>query len=291
VKLRCAADLIVPALAICLAAPACIDESDAGRLAELPERVFWAWERPEDLRGLSGRQAGVADEAKIGLAPLIATLRVHGTRLERRPRLQPLAADPHTPWLAVVRIETRGRGIADEPALDGALRESLVGAIRDEWRAAQQPTEAAPPPLGLQIDFDAALSERWFYRNLLEDLRSMLPEERALTMTALASWIVYEDWTRDLPVDEVCPMYFRMGRDAERVQRRLASARGLAAVIGKPDGSTPEFAAGFASDELEWLAGSPAARILDDRRIYIFSPRPWTPESGRAVLGKLDALN
>jgi len=62
-----------------------------------PSLVLWAWERPEDLRGL-GTSAGVAFLAQtIALDESIAV----------RPRRQPLHVDRSTALIAVTRIFQR----------------------------------------------------------------------------------------------------------------------------------------------------------------------------------------
>jgi len=257
-------------------------------LDALPERVLWAWERPEDLRGLNSRRTGAA--------PLVALIRLDGAGVALQPRLQPLHAPADMPWLAVVRIESRGPGFAEAPVLDGAQRSELVAAILREWRSLSSPAESAP--VGLQIDFDATYSERWFYRQFLSELREELPPTQALTMTALASWVLYETWTQELPVDEVCPMYFRMGRDTERVRRDLSGNRGRRALqrfdrgwfAGESAETIPALATGLAADELEWLAESRARANLDGRRVYLFHPRGWTPENAKRVLEKMERL-
>ena len=70
----------------------------ASPLDAFPRTVLWAWERPEDLRFLSGRHVGVAF--------LAVTVRLSGgtTRVDRR--RQPLLVHSATPIMAVVRVET-----------------------------------------------------------------------------------------------------------------------------------------------------------------------------------------
>src|SRR4030095_8793182 len=75
----------------------------------------------------------------------------------------------------------------------------------------------------IQIDFDALVSERDFYRALLQDLRAQLPNNVPLSMTALASFCIGDRWLDDLPVDEAVPMIFRMGADDRTVKNLLTS--------------------------------------------------------------------
>jgi hypothetical protein len=55
---------------------------------------------------------------------------------------------------------------------------------------------------GIQVDFDATASERRFYRELVIDLRRLLPDSVPLSITALASWCLDDNWISGLPADE-----------------------------------------------------------------------------------------
>jgi hypothetical protein len=101
-----------------------------------------------------------------------------------RPRLQPLRYSPGAAVMAVVRFEPDGSGL---PPHEGVVREALQAA-------------AIPGVGALQIDFDARLSEREWYRGFLTALRKALPSTLPLTITALASWCGQDAWIRDLPV-------------------------------------------------------------------------------------------
>jgi hypothetical protein len=70
----------------------------------------------------------------------------------------------------------------------------------------------------LQIDFDAPESARPFYRDLLVNLRSRLPEDTFISITALVSWCMEsKSWLTSLPVDEYVPMVFDMGIPGDAV--------------------------------------------------------------------------
>jgi hypothetical protein len=125
---------------------------------------------------------------------------------------------------------------------------------------------------GVQIDFDAARSQRAFYRDLLVDLRSALPESMPLSMTALASWAVHDRWLAGLPVDEAVPMLFRMGADAKRVRTYLDSGEDFAEPLCRTS-------VGFSTDE-------PRAAVASGRRVYLFSPTAWTRPALEAALKK-----
>lgn len=199
----------------------------------LPPVIIWAWERPEKLDFI--------DTDRVGVAFLAKTLRLEGDRVIAKPRLQPLQLAPNTKLIAVVRIET------DHPTLSATQLEKTANEI----------TSLSGGPV-VQIDFDATVSERDFYRALLREVKPRVP---SLSITALASWCAGDNWLDGLPIDEAVPMLFRMGRD--RGLRRF-------------DSQICRNSAGVSTDELI------AAPAVD--RLYIFNPDPWSRDSLNAAL-------
>jgi hypothetical protein len=159
-----------------------------------------------------------------------------------------------------VRIET----VRDAPAsLSAAQRSSVVSALTE---AARGPNVSA-----LQIDFDALKSERDFYTKLLQDLRQQLPQSMPLSITALASWCIDDNWLDGLPVDEAVPMLFQMGLDEERIKRYLKQG-------GEIRSPLCSLSKGISTDEpVQLISASP-------RRTYIFNAKPWTRESVRRAI-------
>ncbi len=213
----------------------------------MPQRVLWAWEEPEDLRGLS---------PGVGVAYLAETL-VIGERTAVLPRRQPLAPAANAPMMAVVRVETR-RGFADTPELRGeiAARIAEVGSRRGV-RA-------------LQVDFDATASQLAFYGGVLRMLRPQLPSGLPLSVTALVSWCGPHSWLAAMPIDEAVPMFFRMGGP------RSISSVGHYRLV-EPLCRT---SVGLATDE-PWPVD--VAAIEPSSRIYLFAPRPWQEAQLRVV--------
>lgn len=207
----------------------------------LPRLTLWAWERPEDLRGI--------DPATTAIAWLEETVHIPANgALMVEPRMQPVAFPAGASNIAVVRIEA-DRGTQLTPEIRGQVVASLL-------RASRQPGIAA-----FQVDFDAIRSQRGFYRDLLVDLRREMPANRPLSMTALASWCSWDDWIHGLPVDEAVPMFFRMepdrlrgavNRSEYRLRERLC--------LGSVGVSTRE----------PWPKEAASAR-----RIYLFPDRGW----------------
>jgi hypothetical protein len=218
------------------------------RTTTRPEVVLWAWDRPEDLTFI--------DPHKTSVAFLAKTIYLRGDKVVVKPRLQSLRLAPGTRLVGVVRVETDPTNV---PLLSPAQLEKTASEI------AGLPKTVST----VQIDFDARVSERTFYRQLLTIVRRELPKSTALSITALASWCAGDDWLRDLSIDEAVPMLFRLGVDQHQFQRRLET--------GQPfESSMCRNAAGVSTDE-------PVRPPAVDR-LYIFNPKPWTKDSFTAAM-------
>jgi hypothetical protein len=224
------------------------DRKAATRLERLPRVMLWAWERPTDLRFINPKE--------IGVAFLAQSIRLRSGEVEIRPRLQPLNLPEGVSVMAVARVDT------DKPELSSQQREKLARAIANMARL--------PNVSNIQIDFDAAKSERAFYRDLIVDVRRRLPDDVSLSMTALASWCTYDDWLSDLPIDEAVPMLFRMAGDGRQIARRLDAGDDFIA-------SPCRHSYGISTDE-------PRTSLSLARRLYVFNPDPWTEPAVRAIL-------
>ncbi len=172
---------------------------------QMPQRIIWAWERPEDLRFL--------DPQKFGVAFLAQTLILQNDDIVFRPRRQPLELAPNTYVIAVTRIETV-RENTKRAKLSDEQRKKIVALIKK--------TLELPDVKAIQTDFDVLVSERNFYRALVNDLKKELPENTPFNITSLASWCVGDSWFNDFPIDEAVPMAFEMGADSERIRDYLA---------------------------------------------------------------------
>jgi len=232
--------LILPVLALVPISIAALRSQPASPLSGLPPVIIWAWERPEKLDFINTDQVGVAFLAK--------TITLEADRVLSKPRLQPLELAPGTKLIAVVRIES------DHPTLSSRQLQKTAGEITS--------LSALSNVSAVQIDFDATVSERNFYRALLHEVRPRLP---SLSITALASWCAGDNWLSDLPIDEAVPMLFRMGVDQKHLQSRQRFKPAICAN-----------SAGVATDE----AASPPT--VD--RLYIFSPNPWSRDSLNSAL-------
>jgi hypothetical protein len=238
--------------ALCLLSVASCKKADQSRnrLDEngFPKTILWAWERPEDLQFL--------DPNQIGVAFLAQTLVLKGADVVFKPRLQPLKVRPETKLIAVTRIESQ-KTTGSPSALTASQREQLTERI---VRTLHLGNVSA-----VQVDFDAATSEREFYRRLLTDLRQKLPDNVPLSMTALASFCIGDRWLSDLSVDEAVPMIFRMGADDQSIKTALASGNDFREPVCRKS-------YGVSLDEPLEMKFDPA------RRLYFFNARAWTQE-------------
>jgi hypothetical protein len=118
---------------------------------------------------------------------------------------------------------------------------------------------------GIQVDFDATVSEREFYRKLINGVREQLPDSITLTITALASWCAGDTWFNDFPIDEAVPMVFVMGRDQESILSFLRRGNDWREPLCR--GSY-----GISIDE------PPVEGLQPNRRVYYFKNSAWQPE-------------
>jgi len=224
----------------------------------MPKKIVWAWERPEDLRFL--------DAQKFGVAFLAQTIFLEKDRVILKPRKQPLAIADGAYVIAVTRIETN-KVTADKPVLDDEMCSRTVSLITS--------TIDLPNVKAIQIDFDAVVSERAFYRKLMFDLRHELDRaddensnsdtHHYLTMTSLASWCTGDAWFNDFPVDETVPMAFVMGADSEKIRTYLRNGNDWLEPLCR--GSY-----GISTDEPQ------LQNLKEPRRIYYFKNSPWTTD-------------
>jgi hypothetical protein len=223
-----------------------------GSVEEAPHLVLWAWERPTDLNFINPQEVAVAFLAR--------TINLRDNSVTVRPRLQPLDLPEATSVIAVARVESDR---AQKSALSAQQRDALVTDIVE--------MAAWPRVASIQIDFDATRSEREFYREVITEVRKRLPRQVGLSITALASWCMDDDWISDLPIDEAVPMLFRMAADGKQIVTRLN---------GGDDFNSPKcrHSYGFSTDEPHpQLTSTP-------RRLYVFSPERWTESSVRKIL-------
>lgn len=218
--------------------------------ARQPSTILWAWERPTDLRFI--------DPKKFGVAFLAKSILLHADEVGIRPRLQPLQLPEGTKVVAVARIETSRE---QKPALSASQRDRVVQSIAE--------MASLPGVAEIQVDFDATQSERNFYRELIANLKQRLPPNTRLSITALASWCMSDDWLTDLSVDEAVPMLFRMSSDGKQIINRLDAGDDFNAAPCRQS-------YGISLDEQR-------PKLRPARRLFVFNPNAWTEKSVREI--------
>ncbi|HEY3929511.1 MAG TPA: DUF3142 domain-containing protein [Candidatus Koribacter sp.] len=216
------------------------------RMSALPDTTLWAWQRPEKLTYI--------DPHRSAVAVLVETITLPA---KFEPRNQPISAPDRTDYIAVIRIQ----GTPAEPP-DPNMIAGRIAHYADN-----------PHTRAMQIDFDATVSQRAFYRALLTEVRKRLPNDMPLSITALVSWCEGDDWIANLPVDEAVPMYFRMGVDQRNIRRDHMDVRNLREPLCRSS-------VGVSLDE-------PWPRFDSDVRVYAFAPAPWTESDYRRTLERL----
>jgi len=231
---------------VALACAGCVGNGSA---ATPPELYLWIWQRSENLAFVDPAEAKIA----LWVATFTFGAEGGGVEIRRNPTILPGEAEV----IAVFRIEI-------EPGHEEFVAEILAMEI---------PSLAGS--LGadeVQIDFDARVSQRDFYRRLIEALREQMPGGR-LSITALASWCFGDPWIENLPIDAAVPMYYRMGPDGVGIREHLASGRQIPATICRDN-------AGYSLDE--------PAPLVAAKRVFVFSPEGWDEEALRATRAWLD---
>lgn len=217
--------------------------------------VLWAWERPEDLR-FASHSAEVA--VQTGFIVL------SGDQVIARGRRFPLRAEPGQASTALVHVQIdHRRPLALDPAAEVAAARAVLAYARAPWVRR------------VQVDFEVRESERPILLRLLHGVRTGLPADVSLSMTALTSWCETETWLGQAPVDEIVPMLFRMGRGGAALRAKLASGG--------------DFAEPRCRQALAISTDAPVPRAPAGRRVYVFNPRSWTAADFAKVRRNVEA--
>ncbi len=220
-----------------------------------PRLVYWAWERTEDLRFLDPKTEAVAF--------LASSVELLQDSVRIQPDIQPPSLPSGIQMVAVVHIFSH----ADKRAAPTAEQRSET--LQALLAATHEPGVSA-----LQIDFEAHVSERAFYSQLISELRQRLGPGYPISITALASWCIGDRWIRDLPVNEAVPMLFSMGSEEALVRNYLSST-----------GSFPEplCRGSLGISTGDWFPNPVPSRT----RVYVFHQGPWTHEAAEDLRSRI----
>ena len=210
--------------------------------------IAWIWPS-------SGAPASGYDE----MAVVVESLVFQGTRSERTPRLLAFALPSGarlTPVLHVQSAADTGDTFSD------AQRRSVLDAVD---RHARESTSH-----WLQLDFEAPPRQREAYLALVHDIRRRLPAGWRLSVTALASWCTQGAWLDRIEADELVPMLYRLGPDADRWRARWSDPH---------SGLSPRCLTGASGFSMQETPG--ATSPVAGARTYWFNALPWSPPSQR----------
>ena len=216
-------------------------------IAALPNKIIWAWQRPENLRFLP---------SNVGVAYVATSVNLENNQAYVYPRMHPLLVNPNTRIIPVVHVDASWR---KPPTLNDAQAQTIVDALVHVATLGNSNTKSNT----VQLDFEVRRSQQKFLNLVVTKARQSLPKTTALSMTALASWCAGDDWLGKMPADEIVPMAFRMAAGDFAVRQLLAKQGHF-----KPKNCRA--AIGMAIDEPIVTIDSTSIRR------YYFSPKPWT---------------
>jgi hypothetical protein len=218
-----------------------------GIRVDLPPLVLWAWDRDDDLRFL--------DTSDTGVAFLAATLTLRSEGVVLTPRHNPLAVPEGVSRVAVVHVETDR---AEPPALSGKMLRRFVevlAAVSDELP--HMSCRSTTRPRHLSAPFSSMRSRL---------CASAFPARRSRSRHSLPGVSTRAGPNGSMPMRwcRCCSAW--AGR---RVRAHFANG-------GDFRGVECRSSLGVATDELP-------AELPPGRRVYVFSPRRWTPETYEIV--------
>jgi hypothetical protein len=198
------------------------------------------------------------DKNEFEFALLSKTFEFDESHVKVIPRHSSVLVGEYASVVPVVRLES----IWASQRFNTKVTHELIDNICAE-------AEHYPRAMKIQIDFDAKMSERNWYRNLLKAIRNRLPVEWSLSITAIASWCYEKEWLESLPADEIVPMFFRMGRDSSHIRHELHNV-----LLSLEDDR--KYCPGISLDE-------PLRISRCAQRLYVFNPKPWDKESSTSL--------
>ena len=206
------------------------------------DAIAWLW-----------KDASIPAFSRVAVAVVDRHVWLAGDKVLVRPGARPRALARATAVIPVVHVEI-------DPLRPPASLRAAEPVVLDAMRSAARASTSG----WVQLDLEARPSQRPDYRELVQKIRTALPHEVKLSVTALAWWCRSGAWLDGLAADEVVPMFFRMGRDK-------AALRGI--VARQPGALHPLCRAGSAGfSRQEAFPQEVAARY---RRTYWFDETAW----------------
>ena len=230
-----------------------------------PPLILWSWQHNDDLSYL--------DISKAGVAYFVGRYVIDGDSCIFERSLSRIKLPENIYRVAALRLDIKKLDPAKSEALTESLSSKIVAVALDN------PEKIA----ALQIDFDARASERKFYTLLLRKVRTKLPSPVRISITALASWCLGDNWLTGsrMPFDEVVPMLFSLGQGQRQVTNLLLKGQALS-----PRLFGGRLAPGLSINEPDFFALL-GARLHQYKRLYVFSARGWNRAAFKSALSLL----
>ena len=210
------------------------------------KNILWIWDQPCDLRFMNN------SEYEFTLLSKTIEFDEYNTKII--PRHSSVLLANRAIVFPVIRLESKGCSSRIASTVTDKLIDNICHEINN-----------FPLARKIQIDYDAKASERKWYRDLLQAVRNRLPAHCVLSITALASWCYGNNWLDGLPVDEIVPMFFRMGRDSELIKRQIQTRIPCAVASRK-------YCLGVSLDE-------PLSISIKEGSFYVFNSKRWDRET------------
>lgn len=216
-----------------------------------PKLVLWAWRRDENLQFI--------DPQEFAVAYLACQAQLSGKELKVRWRREALKVPDKAELIPVLRID---QDLKEPAELSSQQLESTLQIVQALSRL--KATRA------VQIDFDARLSEREFYKKLIASAKARLPEGVSLSITSLASWCLFDRWTEGLPLDETVPMMFSLGNERAKILSYFAGGKDFLV-----SGCCKSLGISIDDPELTTLMIGLVKQRRIPVRIYVFTKTAW----------------
>ncbi len=190
--------------------------------------VLWSWQRADDL--------SFVDKGVV-VAPLVASIFVDKNGVSVQPRTNVLKLAKKTQIIPVIRLEIPPHIHVNDVHIDTIVHRinSFIVSCKSD---------------AIQIDFDAAKSQRLLYEKLLTKLHVSLPNIK-ISITALASWCVGDTWIDKLPITHAVPMLYNLGAHADDFKK-------------------------YFTDKKKWKAAKCQCHIgFEESDIFTKPPRGW----------------
>lgn len=242
-----------------------------------PQIILWAWDRPQFLNPHLPQQISIAflhssillrgnSSEKSDSISSTSASSTSTTHLALKNRMHALVIPEKTLVIPVVHIDI------DNLNPPKGLTTQQIEKIVDTVNQASKQSNSG----WVQLDFEARPSQRKDYLEILQRLQP-LRQQYKLSITALASWCMFDQWLDVALVDEVVPMIFRMGKGRDDVTNWVSTY-----------GSFPLMSC---NKSLGWMVGENWLPTKEMKRVYLFHSKFWTATQIEQALANIKNLS